>query len=149
MQRWIMIGGMVLMLGCVGLTGGFLWLKNERANRPDRIWVPIPLNTGLSHEQHVEFAEHLHARLSTDEVLEPISIEMNLRELGQYPSEEAAVGDLRARLMCEVGEHNYAPSLNIGFRGKRKEKQLLRDLTERLMVDFQKIARAPDPAETP
>lgn len=126
-----------------------MWLKNERANRPDQIWVPIPLNTGIPHEQHVEFARQLHERLSADEVLTKISIEMNLRELGRFPSEDAAVTDLRSRLMCEIGEHHYAPSLNIGFRGKRKEKQLLRDLTERLMVDFQTIVRAPDPADNP
>lgn len=149
MQRWMMIGAMVVMLGCVGLMGGFMWLKNERANRPDSIWVPVALNTELSYEQHHEFAEKLRENLSSDEILTKISKEMNLRELGQFPTEEAAVTDLRMRLMCEVGEHNYAPSLNVGFRGVRREKQLLRDLTERLMQDFNAIVSPPDPSESP
>jgi len=139
MQRWMMIAGMVFMLGCVGLMGGYTWLKNERANRPDRIWVPIPLNAELSHEQHLEFAEKLREQLATDEILGKISEEMNLRARGGFATEEAAVTDLRMRLICEVGEHNYAPSLNVGFRGKSRENTMLRELTERLMQDFQAI----------
>jgi len=140
---------MVFMLGCVGLMGGYMWLKNERANRPDRIWVPNRLNTELSHEQHVTFAEGIRERLASDEVLSKISLEMNLRERGNFPTEEAAVNDLRARLMCEVGEYNYAPSLNVGFRGVSRENQLLRELTARLMEEFQKIISPSAPTDTP
>jgi len=145
-----MIAGMVVMLGCVGLTGGFMWLKNERANRPDRIWVPVPLNTQLSYEQHHEFAEQIRERLSSDEILTKISEEMNLRERGGFTTEEAAVIDLRSRLMCEVGEYNFAPSLNVGFRGKSRENAMLRELTSRLMEDFQAIVSpTPAPYEAP
>ncbi|MFU8892282.1 MAG: hypothetical protein ACNA8L_01520 [Luteolibacter sp.] len=134
---------MIVMLGCVGLMGGYTWLKNERANRPDRIWVPIPLNTELSHEKHLEFADKLRDRLASDEILGNISHELKLLSRGNFATEEAAVTDLRMRLICEVGEYNYAPSLNVGFRGKRRENALLRELTERLMQDFQAIVNRP------
>lgn len=130
---------MVVMLGCVGLTGGYFWLKNERANRPDRIWVPIPLNTELSHEQHLEFAEKLRDHLSGEEVLAKISIAVGHAQTGPFETEDAAIADLRVRLMCEVGEHHYAPSLNVGFRGKRRENAMLKELTTKLMDELQVV----------
>lgn len=144
-----MIAGMVVMLGCVGLTGGFMWLKNERANRPDRIWYAIKLEPHLSHEQHQEFADKVREQLATDEILGKISREMNLRERGGFPTEEAAVIDLRARLICEVGEFNYKPSLDVGFRGKSRENAMLRELTGRLMEDLQVILNMSAPYDSP
>jgi len=145
----MMIAGMVFMLGCVGLMGGYTWLKNERANRPDRIWVPIALNPELSYEQHQEFAEHIREKLITNQVLEKISSDLNLQSRGQFATEEAAVTDLRMRLICEVGEYNYAPSLNLGFRGASRENAMLRELTERLMEDFKKIVIPPSSTASP
>lgn len=144
-----MIAGMVFMLGCVGLMGGYTWLKNDRANRPDRIWVPIGLNPELTHEQHQEFADQIREKLITNQVLEKISSDLNLQSRGQFATEEAAVTDLRMRLICEVGEYNYAPSLNLGFRGISRENAMLRELTERLREDFMKIAIPPSSTASP
>jgi len=149
MQRWIMISAIVVALGGIGLMGGYAWLQNERANRPDAIWVPIPLNPELSQEQHQEFTDNLRQRLASDEVLGKISADLNLRTRGNFPSEEASITDLRTRLMCEVGEHNYAPSLNVGFRGVSRENAMLRELAERLMQDFNEIVSTPSPSDTP
>lgn len=141
MQRWMMIAGMVFMLGCVGMMGGYKWLQNEKANRPDRVWVPIPLNAKYDNEQHEAFASRLRTQLGSDEILGKISEEMELQSRGDFPTEEAALVDLRTRFICEVGEHNYAPSLNIGFRGVARENAMLRELTERVMKDFQAVVK--------
>lgn len=129
--------------------GGYAWLKNERANRPDRVWVPNTFYSKLTHDQHQELATNLRERLSNDAILSKISTDLDLRNRGKFPTEEAAVNDLRARLICEVGEHNYAPSLNVGFTGVRRENAMLHELTERLMKDFQEITSPPSPYDNP
>jgi len=139
----------VVALGGIGLMGGYVWLKNERANRPDAIWVPIPLNPELAHEQHLEFTDNLRKRLTEDAVLSKISIDVNHRVRGDFATEDASITDLRIRLMCEVGEYNDAPSLNVGFRGVSRENSMLRELTERLMQDFNAIISTPPPSDTP
>ena len=149
MQRWIMVAAIVIALGGIGLMGGYAWLKNERANRPDRIWVPIALNAELTYEQHQQFAENLRERLASDEVLGQISSDLNHRTRGNFATEEASVADLRTRLICEVGEYNYAPSLNVGFMGVSRENAMLRELTERLMQDFNEAVNATPPSDTP
>lgn len=135
------------MLGCVGLMGGYVWLKNERANRPDRIWVPIPLNPELTHEQHEEFATSLRAELISDEAFAAIAADLGLQQRWNQVSEQETVDELHERLLFEVGEYQYAPALNIGFKGIRRENQLLRDITARLMEDLDAIMRASAPPD--
>lgn len=127
------------MLGCVGLVGGYMWLKNDRANRPDRIWVPLQLNQEMTHEQHEEFATALREQLITDEILAAVAKDTGLQQRWPEASEQEIIADLHKRLIYEIGEYRYQPSLNIGFRGIRRENQLLRDMTERLMKDLEKI----------
>ena len=127
------------MLGCVGLLGGYMWLKNERANRPDKIWVPLTLNTELTHEQHETFASELRVQLITDENFAALAADLDLQQRWNHADEQETVDELHQRLIYEVGEHQYAPTLNIGFNGIRRENQLLRDMTQRLMEELQKI----------
>ncbi len=139
MQRWMMIAGIVFMLGLVGLTGGYVWLKNERANRPDRIWVPIALNPELTHEQHETFAEELYEQLVTDEILASVASDLGLQQRWNHSSSETTVEELHERVFIEIGEHQHMPSLNIGFTGIRRENELLREMTSRLIEDFQEM----------
>jgi hypothetical protein len=149
MQRWIMIGLVVAALGCTGLVGGFVWLKQRAANHPDRVWVPLPLNTSLSAEEHKEFAAEMHKRLSSDEVLAKVSADLDLKALGEFPTEAACIANLRSRLICEVGEYDYAPTLNIGLTGVRRENAMLHQGAARLMKEVEAIARPPSPSDSP
>ena len=137
------------MLGCVGLMGGYLWLKNERANRPDRIWVPIPLNPEMTHDQHESFSSELREQLITDENFAALSADLGLQQRWNHATGQDTVDELHERLIYEVGEHQYAPSLNIGFKGIRRENQLLRDMTGRLMEDLDAILKSNAPVNDP
>lgn len=144
-----MIGVIVAALGGIGLLGGYTWLQNERANRADKIWVPIPLNTELSHEQHVEFSEKLRGQVVTDERFTAIASDLDLQQRWGLPDEKSCVDELNRRLLFEVGEHNHSPTLNIGFHGISRENAMLRELTERLMKDVDQVIRPPAPPDSP
>jgi hypothetical protein len=150
MQRWIIAGIVAVALAGVGLVGTYLWLQGERAKRPDRIWVPLVLNPEVPVEQHENAATELRERLESDEVLGKICTELALQSRWGHATEDQAIAELRRRLFVEIGEHDYQPSMNIGFDGISRENAMLRELTERLMEDVAKILNpnAPPPDDS-
>jgi len=150
MQRWIIAGIAAVALAIIGLAGAYLYLQNDRAKRPDRIWVPLMLNDESDAEDRERSARELRERLATDEILGKISADLDIRARLGLPTEEAAIAELRRRMFVEVGEHDYQPSMNIGFDGITRENAMLRELTGRLMQDVSGILNlGPPPADSP
>lgn len=149
MQRWIIAGIAAVALAIIGLVGAYVWYQNDLAKRPDRIWVPLVLNPDTPADQREQSASELRERLATDEVLGKISADLDLRSRWNHPTEQAAIEELRRRLIVEIGEHDYQPSMNIGFEGITRENAMLRELTGRLMQDVSEILSLGPPPDSP
>ncbi|MFT4176553.1 MAG: hypothetical protein QM627_07835 [Luteolibacter sp.] len=141
MQRWIVIGVIAVVLAFGG--GGYgLW--SYRQHRPDKIWVPLPLNPALSDEHRAKVTEELKTKLlASDEILARVCTELSLAEKWNLPSTDAAVAELKKRMFIEIGETSISgttvPTANVGVSGKRKERKLLGEISTRLMKEVWQI----------
>ncbi len=147
MQRWIAAACVVLCL----IAGGVYGLWKYKQSRPDFSYVPLPFNPESSEEQREQTAKELRARLLTDEILTGLVRDRDLERKWEYPSEQAAVEDLKRRAIFEAGETDMGkgmkmPTLNIGFRGKRSEQAELQALSKRMMEDVQRVVTPPKPS---
>lgn len=140
MQRWIAIG--VVMVALI-LGGGAFGYWTIKQNRPAPIWVPLGVRTDLDYEKRKEIAGELKSKLLAPEVLAGVSKDLNLAKEWGLASETAAADELGKRLFVEAGEMDTptgkAPSLNVGVRGKLKEKPVSEKIAVRLMKDVAKI----------
>ncbi len=151
MQRWIVIVALILALLGGGAVFG-VWKYTQ--TRPDRSFLPLPFNAESSLEERQKTADDLRARLLTREILAGVARDCEIAREWKLPSEEAAVDALLKRAFVEAGEATLpnvgrVPTLNIGFRGIRSENQMLRNLSERLGQDLQKIFDAERPRQSP
>ncbi|MGC4015653.1 MAG: hypothetical protein QM755_14195 [Luteolibacter sp.] len=132
MQRWIVIAVIALVLATAG--GGYA-LFNYRANKPERIWVPLK----LPEADLKPVSKKLDEALRKPALLSSIVKDLGLVSRFNVPTEEAAVAELSKRLFVEVGEANppsdRTPALNVGVAGKRKERALLNEISSRVMKD--------------
>ena len=127
-----------------------------RQNRPQPVWVPLALNENLPEEKREELAVQIKTKL-----LEGTSIRDAVKETGLvgrlgYPSEEAAVADVRKRLFVEVGEADVpsdggtaprkVPSINIGIKAQRKSFKPMSEVSMRIMRDVWKMLGIKDPS---
>jgi len=145
MQRWIALTLVViLLLGSVG--SALVW--NHRRNRPDKVWVPLPLSPESSDDARKTFARQLDKELRKTSVLLGVATDVHLAEKLGLPSAEAAADELGKRLFVEIGQANMPmskiPSLNVGVNGKSKEHALLGQIAERLMKDVERVIGAKD-----
>jgi hypothetical protein len=129
----------VLMLG----GGGFAY-KSYKQNRPHPIWVPLPINPELPGEKRTEIARDLKAKLATPEILIQVSKDLGLPKALGFTSDEAAANDLAERLFVNVGEADSpdgtrVPSINIGVRGRSKDREISGKIAIRLMKDVSAI----------
>jgi hypothetical protein len=149
MQRWIVLGALVLSLLGGGLMFGY-WKQHQ--SRPDRQWVPIPFNPESTQEQRDKSVEELRKALLTDTVLTGIVRDCGIESKWKLASEQAAVEELKRRAIIEEGETVLkgipTATLNIGFKGTVGEQPELRMLSERMIADVQRLV-APGTPPTP
>ena len=147
MQRWIVLGALLLTL----LGGGsvFVYWKYKQG-LPDRQYVPLAFNPESSEEQREKSVAELRQALLTDAVLTGIVRDTGIESKWKLGSEQAAVEELKKRVILEAGETRLkgipTPTLNIGFKGIAAETRDLQMLSERLMEDVQRLI-APAAAE--
>lgn len=141
---------MVLMLG----GGGFAY-RSYKLGRPHPVWVPLPLNPALPVEKRDEIAKDLKSKLLKIEIMLQVSHDLGLAKKWSLATDKEAAQQISERLFVKVGEADgpmgKVPSLNIGFYGKEKDKELTEKLALRLMEDVWKIVgmKPPTPKTTP
>ncbi len=133
---------MVAMLLVLG--GGAFALRVYKQNRPQPIWVPLPINAELPAEKRNEIAAELKKSLMKPEVLIQVSKDLGLAKSFGLPTDEAAANEVAQRMFVEVGEADAptggkVPSINIGIKGKRKDTEVSGKIAMRLMQDVWKI----------
>jgi hypothetical protein len=140
MQRWIVLGALVLTL----LGGGAVFgIWKYKQGQPDRQFVPLAFNPESSQEQRERSVAQLRQALLTDAILTGIVRDTGIEAKWKLPSEQAAVEELRKRVILEAGETRLkgipTATLNIGFKGIAAETHELKMLAERLMADVQRL----------
>lgn len=139
------------MVALVLLAGGAaVGYRTIKMNRPAPMWVPLAVNPELSYEQRTGVAKELKSKLATPETLLKVSKELRLAQEWQLPDDQAAATELGKRLFVDPGQMSTptgsVPSLNIGVRGKLKEKELSGRIAMRMMQDVSKILGIKMPA---
>ena len=138
---------MFLMIGGAGLA-----YKVYKNNKPSPIWVPLPINPELSDEKRVEIVKKLKAHLTQAEVLMQVSKDLALPSVLNVPSHEEAANEIGKRVFVDLGEADTpagakVPSINVGVKGKAKDRELSGKIAVRLIQDVQKLLGT-KPAET-
>lgn len=140
MQRWIVAFVVVL---CLLLGGGAFAYWKMKQNGPDFSYVPLPFNPESSEEQRQQTVAAMKEKLLTQEILTQIVRDCNITTKWKLASEQAAVEEIKRRMIFEAGETklNGIPTatLNIGFRGKVSEHNDLAALSKRMMEDVQRL----------
>lgn len=126
------------------MFGGAIYAySNYKQNRPQPMWVPLPLNHELPEEKRQEVAKDLKTKLAEDAVLLQVSKDLGLPAKMEVGSDAEVVTKLRERLFVDVGEAEgpmgRVPSINIGVRGKVRDMELSGQIATRLMDDVWKI----------
>lgn len=138
MQRWIVIGGLVM---CLLLGGGLFGALQYRANKPDQSYLPIPFSKDASDSQKQDTVNQLKTHLLTDKILEGVSKDTGAKAYFKSSSDAEALAEVKKRAFVEVGTDkdqtniDYS-SLRVGFRGKKKEMPMLQKMAERLGKDL-------------
>jgi hypothetical protein len=151
MQRWIVLGALVLSLLGGGLM--FLYWKHHQA-RPDRQWVPLAFDPEASQQQRDKTVEDLRKALFNETVLTGIVRDCGIESKWEFESEQAAVDEIKRRVFIETGETVLkgipTATVNIGFKGTVREQPELKLLAGRLIKDVERlIAPTLPPAPTP
>lgn len=140
MQRWIVAAAVVL---CLLLGGGAFAYWKVKQNGPDFSYVPLPIPPEFTPEERQQLLTDMKARLVTDLVLTGVARDCGIEAKWDLPSEQAAVEDLKRRMIFEAGEYKFqgipAATINIGFKGKVSEHNDLQALANRMMKDVQKV----------
>lgn len=141
---------MVAMLLVLG-GGGFAY-RTYKQNRPQPIWVPLPVNPDLPAEKRKEVAAELKKSLMKPEVLILVSKDLGLPKSFGLPTDEAAANEVARRMFVDVGEADAptggkVPSINIGIKGMRKDSDVSGKIAMRLMQDVWKILGIKPPAQ--
>ena len=142
MQRWIVLGALVLCL----LGGGAVFgVWKYKQGQPDRQYVPLAFNPDSTEEQREKSVAELRTALLKDAVLTGIVRDCGIESKWKLASEQAAVDELRKRVIIEAGETRIkgipTATLNIGFKGIAAETNDLKMLAERLMEDVQRLVQ--------
>lgn len=146
MQRWIAAGLVAILIFC---GGGWFAIKTYKQNRPQPVWVPLPINPKLPSKQRDDTIKMLKERLSDRELLEQVSRDVGLKRKWNLESEDAAVNEIAKRLFVRAGDAKTklgrVPALHVGLKGKRKESQVCGEVAVRLMQEVIKILKEEEP----
>ncbi len=139
MQRWIVIGTLVVGLIIAMAGGGYYALKIYKQNRPAPVWVPLMVNAELSSEKTREIVIDLKSRLSEPELLQRVSKDLALTQEWNMPSDKECAAEVGRRLFVRSGDADTpmgkVPAIHIGVHGKRKDFELSGKIAVRLMDD--------------
>jgi hypothetical protein len=140
MQRWILAAGGVLLL----MMGGLLFAYQQyKLNKPQAMWVPLPVRQDISMEDQKKAAEDLKARLCVESVFLKVSKDMGLPAKWELASDNEAAAELGKRVFVRPGDADTpmgkVPAIHIGVNGKVRDRQLSGEIAMRLMDDVWKI----------
>ena len=139
MQRWIVTGVVMVMLG---LGGGVFAYWTYKRSRPHPVWVPLPINREIPDEQRREIGAGLKAKLGEPEFLIQVSKELGLAKKMRLASDSEVAEELGRRLFVELGETaspmGRVPTINIGVTGKNWEKEVSGEIVMRLVEEVRK-----------
>lgn len=125
---------MMLFLG-----GGYFAYRTYKQNRPQPIWVPVPINPQMPIAKRDEIIDRILQKLKNPEVLQKVSKDLNLTHKMHQPSDQEVAGELEKRLFVKPGDMDTpmgkVPSIHIGLKGKVKDIALNGEITMRLMAD--------------
>lgn len=148
MQRWIVAGVLVL---CLLLGGGAFAYWKVKQNSPDFSYVPLPFSPESTDEQRRQTVKEMKDKLLTKEILTQVVRDCNITSKWALASEEAAVEEIKRRVIFEAGETKVkgipTATLNIGFKGKVSEHKDLVALAQRLMEDVQRLVASAKPQD--
>jgi hypothetical protein len=134
-----------MLYACLGVAGlvlmffGARYAKREyHLGQPARMWVPLPLQGGVSMEGQNKLIKEIGEKLRTDAVLREVVIDAGLQEKFGQPTEDAAVRDLDRRMFVEAGTVKSpsgieVPSINIGVSGTGHDQAILAEASTSLI----------------
>ena len=141
MQRWIVVGALVLFL--LGGGGLFAVWKVKQNTTRDFSYVPLPFRADSTEEQRKASVEDMREKLLTDEILTGVVRDCNIVSKWSLPSEAAALAELRKRVILKADTNRIdnvdMEVLRIGFEGVVAEHDDLQALSQRLMEDVHRI----------
>jgi hypothetical protein len=136
MQRWIAAGVVAMM---VLLGGTYFAYRTYKHNRPQPVWVPLPINPELESAKRDEIIKDLKAKLSEPERLAKVSKDLGLSKKWNLPSDAECAKEIASRLFVRPGEadspNGPVPAIHIGIKGKAKDSGVSGEIAMRLMDD--------------
>lgn len=148
MQRWIAVAVVAVMLL---LGGGWYAHRAYKQNRPQPMWVPLPINPQLPTAKRDALIQELKTKLGDQARLVKVSRDVGLTKKWHLASDDDCAKQIRQNYFVRAGEADTpmgkVPSINIGVTGKSKDREISGEIAMRLMVDVQEILGIP-PAPT-
>ena len=142
MQRWILAGIVALVLA---IGGGGLGLRFYKQNRPDKVWVPLPINGDLSLEKRRAMTKELEQTLRQSIKFAELSKDVGLSQKWQLASDEEGGREIEKRLFVKLGDADTptgrVPAIHIGVNGKVKEHAVLGALSVRLVDEVRRVLK--------
>lgn len=140
MQRWIVIGALVVMLVMGG--SAFAWWDHKQ-NLPAPMWVPLPVRGEFPPAERDQTIKDLNSKLHDPDLLQKVVRDVGLTEEWDVGSEREAVQRLSGVVFVRMGDmqtpQGSVPAVHIGVTGKAKDRELSGKIAERLMLDVWKI----------
>jgi hypothetical protein len=140
MQRWLLIGGAILLLLFgVGLPTACHLYKQSR---PHPVWVPIPVNPEAPFGFLDETVRTLTSKLSDRDNLIRIGRRLDLKNKWEMTSDEEVADEIGNRLYVKRGEMDTpmgsVPAIHVGFRGTNRDREISYAMIEALLPDVWK-----------
>ena len=126
------------------MMGGLLFAYQQyKLNKPQQMWVPLPVRQDLPIADQDKAAKDLKAKLCVESVFLKVSKDMGLPAKWKLASDKEAAAELSKRVFVRTGDADTpmgkVPAIHIGVTGKVKDKELSGQIAMRLMDDVWKI----------
>lgn len=117
--------------------------QQYKLNKPQPMWVPLPVRQDISMADQKKAAEDLKAKLCVESVFLKVSKDMGLPAKWELASDKEAAAELGKRVFVRPGDAETpmgkVPAIHIGVNGNVREGQLSGEIAMRLMEDVWKI----------
>lgn len=139
MQRWILLGLVAVIILFSAAAGGVWYM---RQNRPDAQWIPMPINATATVEQREQSMEAIRQVVTQERLLLTLVKEHNLQAHWKTGTEYEAVTQLKSVIFVREGETRHPmtqevfSTIDVGMKGKRKEKDILGKIAMRLAAEI-------------